>query len=350
MVHITDLYHPPQDPDDHVDLATILALPEFDLRAVILDSTRQYLEGADLPDHRQRDPGFVPVRQLAWLTGRIIPAAAGPTAPLHSPDDPATDRPPWEQTGIELLLHTLSEAASPVIVSVVGSARVLAAAFNREPDLVRKRVSSVLLNAGASGQYREWNVALDPAAYRRVFEMGVGVDWYPCATEQGPFDPGAHNTFWKANQRDLFMDIHPALRSWFMYAYTGSPRADTIRALGEPCDMSVWERILSDNRNMWSTASFILAAGRRLVRTGAGWRFVPADRTGDGGESEILQLDPVETSWREDDHVQWAPAVGPATVRLFRREPAARHTDAMTEALNALLAEMEIRAVDTATA
>ena len=93
LVHITDLYHPPQDPDDHLDLATIVALPEYDLRGVVLDVTKKFLvpkpEGWDIA----RDPGYVPVAQLAHLTGRAIPAAMGPIAPLAHPGDAALDRP-----------------------------------------------------------------------------------------------------------------------------------------------------------------------------------------------------------------------------------------------------------------
>src|SRR5579872_7145237 len=37
LIHCTDLFHPPGDPDDHVDLATVFALPPFDVRAIILD-------------------------------------------------------------------------------------------------------------------------------------------------------------------------------------------------------------------------------------------------------------------------------------------------------------------------
>lgn len=35
FIHTTDLYSPPQDPDDHVDLATVFALPELDPAARI---------------------------------------------------------------------------------------------------------------------------------------------------------------------------------------------------------------------------------------------------------------------------------------------------------------------------
>ena len=105
FIHTTDIYNPPQDPDDHVDLATVFALPELDLRAVILDPTRKFVE--------QQDPGFVPVAQLNYLTGRAVPVAAGPIDPLQSPSDTAKDRPRHEQAGIELLLNAMRQCNEP---------------------------------------------------------------------------------------------------------------------------------------------------------------------------------------------------------------------------------------------
>jgi hypothetical protein len=37
IIYSSDLYHPPQDPDDTYDLATLFALGEFDIRAIVLD-------------------------------------------------------------------------------------------------------------------------------------------------------------------------------------------------------------------------------------------------------------------------------------------------------------------------
>ena len=42
VIDSTDLYHPPQDPGDNVDLIMPFALPEIDLRAVILDATEEF--------------------------------------------------------------------------------------------------------------------------------------------------------------------------------------------------------------------------------------------------------------------------------------------------------------------
>jgi hypothetical protein len=156
LVHITDLYHPPQDPDDHIDLATVVALPEYDLRAVILDVTQKFLDPAPAGFDIARDPGYVPVLQLSHIIGRAIPVAVGPRAPLSGPDDDAKNRPRSEQAGIQLLLDILEDCPEPVVLSLVGSARVVTAAFNRAPELLRSKVRSLLLNAGSTaGMERE---------------------------------------------------------------------------------------------------------------------------------------------------------------------------------------------------
>jgi hypothetical protein len=227
LVHLTDLYHPPQDPDDHLDLATIAGLPEYDLRGVVLDITRKFLvakpEGWDIA----RDPGYVPVAQLGHLTGRAIPAAMGPIDPLVHPGDDARDRSPSEQGGIALLLEVLRQSEVPVTISVVGSGRVLAAAFNREPELLKTKTRAVLLNIGSTGgPKREWNVGLDPAAYIALWRSGLSLHWFPCGTDKSAFDP-AHErgTYWKVRHAELFHDLPDGLRAWLGFAFSGSPRS-----------------------------------------------------------------------------------------------------------------------------
>ncbi len=127
LLHITDLYHPPQDPDDQLDLATVVALPEFDLKGVVLDVSQRFLDGAPAGFDIPRDPGFIPVMQLGYLTGRSFPVAVGPAQPLTHPSDDARDRPRQEQAGIDLILEVLHTSTQPVVISVVGSTRALTA-------------------------------------------------------------------------------------------------------------------------------------------------------------------------------------------------------------------------------
>lgn len=327
LLHITDLYHPPQDPDDHVDLATIAALPEYDLRGVVLDATRKFLvpkpEGWDIA----RQPGFVPVAQMGKLLGREIPVGSGPIDPLRSLDDTAEDRPSEGQTGIELLLDVLSRAREPVTVSVVGSCRVLAAAINRDPTLLREKVRTILLNAGSTGgPKREWNVGLDPLAYEVLWRSSLPIDWYPCGTDRSAFDPAdARGTYWKVSHSILFHDLQPGLRAWFADAFAAAP--------GES------PNLLEGVRNMWSTISLVMGAGRELAKSSHGWRFV---RASDAAELETwpCRLDPIRASIGEDARVVWQLAETDSKRRLFGRRAGAEFGTAMAEALNASLREV----------
>lgn len=338
LLHITDLYHPPQDPDDHLDLATIIGLPEYDLRGVVLDITRKFLvakpDGWDIA----RDPGHVPVAQLGHLMGRAIPAAMGPIDPLAHPGDDARSRPLAEQGGINLLLDVLERSTEPVTISAVGSARVLAAAFNREPELLRAKTRAILLNIGSTGgPKREWNVGLDPAAYVALWRSGLPIHWFPCGTDRSAFDP-AHErgTYWKARHDVLFRDLPDGLRAWLDYAFNGSPRGDFIRALAEGGNGAGWDKVLAGERNMWATISLVMGAGRVPARTPDGWRFVPVAAAA-GLEQWPCRLDPISATIDDEEKVSWKLAMEPATFRLFGRQPGPEYGVAMAEALNALL-------------
>ena len=334
------------DPDDHVDLATLFALEELDVRAVILDADQRMIEGTFSPGDPPREPGFVPVAQLAYLTGRSVPAAIGPLVPLRSASDAATDRPRREQAGIELLLRTLAESPSPVVVTVLGSARIVTAAFNRNPELLRRKVRRVVINAGsASGAPDEYNVVIDPHAYVGLFRSGLPVDWYPCVGQTTNWESAeasaVHNAFWKASQRDLFRGIPAPLMGWFVQGMTGNLRGDVIRAMTELSRGAGAAAVLAGTRYLWSTASLAAAAGRSLARTPAGWRFLPAGAPGTL-EIQELALDPVTVAISANAATAWKPGPGPSPVRLFRRTPGPTHTAAMTEALNALLRTLRV--------
>ncbi len=340
LVHVTDLYHPPQDPDDQFDLATLLALPELDLRAVILDTTEKFLRPAPAGWDIARDPGVVPVAQAAWLLGRSIPVAMGPLAALGSPADTAEDRPLREQAGIDLLLQTLATAPAPVVISVVGSARVVTAAFNRDPELLRRKVRAVVINAGSTVQRAlEWNVQLDPAAFVGLFSSGLPIHWYPCATEKGAFNQVSdRGTHWRAKHEVLLAELAPAWRGWFAYGLTGSARGDILGALATLGRGPVWENVQEAVRNLWSTASLVMAAGRELAQTPEGWRFRTRQEIHEQRwETWELRLDPIDATVSDEGQVEWRIVDEPSHLHLFARKGGIEYGAAMAEALNALL-------------
>jgi hypothetical protein len=67
IIHCTDLFHPPDDPDDHVDLAVLFALSELDILAIILD----------LGHLQEAKPGDVPVRQMMTFATSLALGNAG---------------------------------------------------------------------------------------------------------------------------------------------------------------------------------------------------------------------------------------------------------------------------------
>ncbi len=343
LIHTTDLFHPPMDPDDHIDLATTFALEEFDLRAILLDRAMSETEVRK----GLREPGFVPVAQMCFLTGRSVAVAAGPASPLRSTGDTARDRPRNEQAAVELMLRALRESPAPSYVQVVGSARILMAAFNRDPALLKKKVRAVLLNAGSSaGNSMEWNVEIDRHAYAGLMRSGLPIDWYPCGGP-GPnrvsaFNSSEHNTFWKIPHRVLFRGVPEPLLAWFVHGLTASSRGDILGALGEEGKGYAAGLVLNDTRNMWSTASMVLAAGRVLAKMPEGWRFVPAGEVPAGTRTMKMGLEPVEVAANDDGTTRWKPAQGASNIRLFRRQPGPELDAAMAEALNALLRSLRV--------
>jgi hypothetical protein len=314
LIYYTDLFHPHDDPDDHVDLATVFALPEFDLRAILLDQG----------DKQLKKPGRIPVEQLLALTGRRVPYASGLGAKLKSPDDKGLDQPPEYQGAVELLLKTLRASDRPVRVVAVGSMRDLAAAFNREPELLRGKVEALHLVIGhAKMQGAEYNVDLDPQAFRGLLASGLPIYWFPCF-------PADHrwSSYWKLPHYSDILDGAPVgLQNFMLYMLHRVDRAemDPLEALGlnlRPFRRVFWER----PKEMWSTAAILLAAGR----TGdAGlYHFEPARVDVDEqGRTTRLTYNSVDANVKAlvlEDVARYGPAMTGYLRELFARFPVNR--------------------------
>ena len=126
LIDVTDLYHTPQDPGDNFDIVTAYAMPELDLKAVVLDVTealrtdRRLLTEAQIREGRGRDAWFVPVLQLNAIFDRDVPCATTPYLAMTSVEDKLLDAPRFQQAGIELILKTLRESPTPVHIVSFG--------------------------------------------------------------------------------------------------------------------------------------------------------------------------------------------------------------------------------------
>jgi len=338
VIDTTDLYHPHQDPGDNLDLIAAYGLPEVDLRAVILDVTERFRDPAT--EGIARDPGFIPVLQLNRIFHREVPYAVGPFHALSDPSDDASGAPADEQAGIRLLLDTLERSDAPVDITVFGSARVVAAAWNRAPGLMLRRTRLVHVCAGSSEpSFVEWNVALDPEAMIALLRSELPLAIYPCATSAGPFAYGARNCFWLLPSLDLLAQTHPMLRSYVAYALSRSSRSDFLRAVEEPIDDATLAALLARPHNVWETCVWAAISGRVLARrAGEPWRLAPKSEVGREEETVPEQLRPVRLRARPDGTFDWRPASGPTRTLLYDRGDPLRYERAAREALPGLYA------------
>ena len=171
-----------------------------------------------------------------------------------SVDDQALDQSDAAQGGVRMILSTLRESEEKVSLFTVGSLRDVAAAYNREPELLRAEVRAIYANVGTGpdGYQEEWNVGLDQQAYRRVLLSDLPIEWYPCFGRDNYF------TYFSVDQTEILGNSAAPLRAFFDYALTRSQEepipylAKVLPAPGGP-------------RNMWCTPAFIDIAGRKIL-------------------------------------------------------------------------------------
>jgi hypothetical protein len=314
VIYCTDLFHPHEDPDDHFDLASIYALRELDVKAIVLD------QGA----RQQRQPGSIPVLQINRITGRQVPAAPGLAQPLASPTDKALDQAAEYQGGVGIILKTLRDSSEPVRIAAVGSVRDVVAAFNREPALFRARVDRLLVFIGEASdpKFREYNVGLDPHAYVGLMRSGLPVWWVPCF-DGGLWQNRGHASFWKASHRDVLKDVSPALTQYFIYALEHE-RADPLAFLAQPVDVARRAKLLAGERNFWCTALFSVLA----------W---PVSQTGE----DLFGFAPVEVNVGDDATVRYATGPGAQKVMRFEIRDPAHYAAEMTRRTTRLLRSLE---------
>lgn len=344
VIDITDLYHPPQDPGDNVDLIAAYGLPEVDLKTVVFDVTQRYRRPYHNPADPSyddpaghRDPGFIPVEQLNYLFDRNVPCAAAPFEPLRAPDDPMRDAPRFQQAGIELILDTLRASKTPVDIVSFGSARPLAVACNREPALLRDKVRRAHLCAGAApAGYLEWNVQLDVHAFVRVLQSDMPVAIYPCATDRGAFDLGVNNTYWQLPDRQFIRRMHPRLQRYLAYALSRSARTNFLGALDEEWPEEALRPLLEGPHHLWETAVWAQVAGRRLVRRPDGThRLVPAAEATPGDTPVVEELVPGRADVSPDGQFRFQPDSA-GRFALYRRDDPQACQTALREAFPAL--------------
>ena len=256
MVYSTDLLHPHEDPDDHFDLACMFAMPEVDLRAVILDNLESQADR----------PGYKPVWQLNYLSGRHVPAVIGLNHKLKSPEDLALDQPAEHQNGVHLLLQTLRDSDEKVAIIFVGSARDTVVAYNREPALFRNKVRSIcgFIGEASNEKFTEYNVGLDPQAFVRLLRSDLPFYWVPCF-DGGLWQNQGHASYWKIRHGDVLDKAAEPLQRYFLYMLRKETN-DPIAYLTAPMREEERRWLMAGQRNLWAAALLGIGLGPESQR------------------------------------------------------------------------------------
>lgn len=357
IIVITDCYHPYQDPGDDMDLITGFALDNVDLKGIILDITNAFRK--DTADHLTlwkdprgpREVGIIPVMQLNYIFNRNIPFAVGPMKLMASETDKMYNLPDFQQNGVQLLIDILRKSKIPVEILSFGSGRVLAVAYNREPDLIRAKVNLIHLSGGtASTNYElgtdkgansisggEWNVALDVFAFTRLLRSDLPIAIYPCAGKDGGFVKDVNNTYWTIKDMSFSKEIDRKLQRYLDFAFNKKAQHDFLKAMDIGPLFSDGTAKYIEPFHVWETAIWLKATQREVVKTTKG-DFVILRRNQITANHEVIEnsLIPCSLVVRQDGRFEFAYTKEPSNFSIYYRA----NTDLNEKALQSALPEL----------
>ncbi len=292
LIHMTDLFHPHGDPDDHFDLALAFALHRrgfLELGRVVCDYPPAFQDG---------DPALCAVAQLNELTGSDVRVSAAPSDPER-------------QAG--LVADILREANRPVCFTVVGTTEHIAGAIRLVPELFEEKCAGIYLAAGTgkevAGGALEYNVNLHPSAYVTTLNAPCPVYWAPCfhtilpgkSGERG----GEYGSLYCIHQKELFDELPEALQNYFLYMLTRSEDPRYLRYLERPVDQQALASFGESRRRLWSTPLLLMVAGISC---------------------RSFEFIPVQIRCTESGHVSWSPE-SKSRRYIFRMTHCDRQTD-----------------------
>jgi hypothetical protein len=335
MLHETDLFHPPADPDDHWDLACVFALAlqeRVDLAGVLIDC----------PSHRWPlgDPAIGAVAQLNRLSGLRVPLVVGSGTPTTHRRDAQPDASPTDRSGPDFVLECLASAEEPVVINIVGSSRDVAIAGAREPALFADRCRAIYLNAGwanadsAEAGETDYNTSLDPHAFATILDLPCTIYWLPCLEAlpdrrwHGEVRP--HASWYRFQQKEILPSLSAGLQAYFCYALSSESSHRWLMHLNSPPSQEVLEVIGWRGRNMWCTAGFFHAAGQAVDTQG---RIVEPD-----APNTVFSFVPIDVQCDNDGRTRWKPAGEAGDRYILRIDEIGAYRSAMVAAMRDLLA------------
>ena len=331
LIHTADFYHPPCDPDDHWDLASLFALAKMgyiELLGVVIDHPLPADENGIVP-MGAGEPAVQAIAQLNYITGKTVTPISG------------NGKTPQDFQGAKFILQTLRSACRPVAISIAGSCRDVAIAGKMDPVVFQRKCAGIYLNAGAvfssvpDLKHKEWNVALDPWAYRALFDLPCPVYWLPCFDDLAKFESQVHGSFWRFRQGDILNYLSPPVQNYFLYALTRSTDQRWMSQITGSVNTKALEIQGSAYRNMWCTAGFLHLAGLTVTRNGD-----LASRTDFADSDTLFHFRPIRVELDQSDVSRWEFVDESENRFLFEVSDVAQYKARMPMALRALLEKL----------
>ena len=356
VLHQTDLFMPPADPDDHYDLAVLLQLAvhgRLAIDSVLIDLPPPTFRGA---------PDALGVLQLQWQLGLKFPTWIGGADLMRGIN--MIDRDPASlNRGSEFILDRLRATEEPITIHIAGGCQDVAGAIDREPDLFRERCAAIYLNAGLSGisaitgaeriearmhitdplyasaapevRIPEYNVRLAPKAFKTVLEAPCRVNWMPCfdsiqRTERGivGVSGSGHASLFRVADLDVVAAVDEPFRSHLLRAVAPGPNelwAQNCWTTGPREHGSLGQL----DRNLYCTPGLFEMAG------------INVDPSGEIVEAPgIIAFSPISATVDAEGFVDWQFVErGTSDLEILTVPPPFAYQAAMNRAIVALLAQ-----------
>lgn len=331
MIHATDLYHTHGDPDDHWDLASIYALAYseyIDLKGILIDFP---------PKRRLGDPDVMGIAQMNYLTGLVVPAIIGTPYPMNDRNNIQPNVSKIEHQGINWVIDTLKKSQVPVVINIVGAAIDIAIAAKKEPSLFKEKCKAIYLNAGSAYTGKdnklEFNVVLNPSAYSAIFEVPCPVYWLPCWNETEIHEIGEYGSYYRFLQNDILPYLPKKLQNFFLFMLGQKNSYKWLGYLNSEPEQELLAAFNKQNRNMWCTAGFLNAAGKKVTSEG---EIISVDSEKDS----VFSFKPIAVSCSDNGYTTWEVDNHAKNRHIFHVDDLLNYQKAMTIALKNLLLQL----------
>ncbi len=242
------------------------------------------------------------------------------------------------------MLDLLKNSAAGLYIVVVGSARDIAEAVSRDPELFQKKCRGIYLNAGsgspdpATVKSLEWNVVLDPAAYAKIFEARCPIFWMPCLEDEdrvARLTSRPYATHFRFLQSEILDHLPKPLRAFFGWMHSRDASSEWLQSLSEDFD-DVLAVKREEWRMMYSTACFFDLAGLGVTTSG---RLCPKTEE---RSDWVYRYQPVNIECNAYGVTTWKPAAGGTNRFIFHVLDTVAYPAAMTVAMRSLISAIKI--------